>query len=52
MVGVPKPFVYVVTDFTENIVDFCKKHKRMEEHIQKGVVDFALFSSLSPFCQW
>ena len=52
MVGVPKPFVYVVTDFTENIVDFCKKHKRMEEHIQKGVVDFALFSSLFPFCQW
>lgn len=44
IIGVQKPFVYVISDFTENIVDFCKKHKRMEEHIQKGIVDFAVFS--------
>ena len=25
-------------------MEFCQKHKRMEDHIKKGVVDFAIFS--------
>lgn len=41
--GVAKPYMYVISDFTQNIVDFCKSHKRMQEHINRGVVDFALF---------
>lgn len=41
--GVPKPYLYVISDFTQNIVDFCKSHKRMAEHINRGVVDFAVF---------
>ncbi|KAK8794170.1 hypothetical protein JH06_0410 [Blastocystis sp. subtype 4] len=42
--GVKRPFVYVITDFTSNIVEFCQKHKRMQEHITEGVVDFAVFN--------
>lgn len=43
-VGVSKPFVYVITDFTSDIVSFCQNHKRMQEHIAEGVVDFAVYS--------
>ena len=42
---VPNPYVYVISDFTKEIVEFCQKHKRMEDHIKKGVVDFAVFSN-------
>lgn len=45
ILGVKRPFVYVITDFTSNIVEFCQKHKRMQEHISEGVVDFAVFST-------
>ena len=48
-IGVEKPFVYVITDFTSNIVEFCQKHKRMQEHITEGVVDFAIFSTYTEF---
>ena len=47
--GVKRPFVYVITDFTSNIVEFCQKHKRMQEHITEGVVDFAVFSTNTAF---
>lgn len=47
-VGVSKPFVYVITDFTSDIVSFCQNHKRMQEHIAEGVVDFAVYSDLCP----
>jgi len=39
----------VITDFTSNIVEFCQKHKRMQEHITEGVVDFAVFSTNTAF---
>lgn len=42
--GVSKPLVYVITDFTSDIVSFCQNHKRMQEHIAEGVVDFAVYN--------
>ena len=36
-------FCYIITDFTENNVRFCREHKRLQPFLERGVLDFAIF---------
>ncbi|KAK8789859.1 hypothetical protein WA158_006639 [Blastocystis sp. Blastoise] len=42
---VEKPFVYVISDFTDKLVNFCHNHKSLKEFIDQGILDFALFDA-------
>lgn len=41
-------FTYVVTDFVEDNLNFCRQHPKMADYIADGVLDFALFDANKP----
>lgn len=43
--GVPAPFVWVITDFTEANVSFCANHERLRPFIEAGLADTAVFNA-------
>lgn len=36
---------YVMTDFTDKNVDFWKKHPALQEYLEMGLIDFAIFDA-------
>ena len=42
---VEKPFVYVISDFTDKLVSFCENHKSLKEFVDLGILDFAIFDA-------
>ena len=43
--GVARPFVYVMTDFTQNNVDFWRAHPSFQAWMEEGILDMALFDA-------
>eukprot|EP00916_Digyalum_oweni_P020183 GHVL01033691.1.p1 GENE.GHVL01033691.1~~GHVL01033691.1.p1 ORF type:complete len:846 (+),score=120.62 GHVL01033691.1:55-2592(+) len=42
--GLPKiPFKFILTDFIQKNVDYCKNKKEFEEFVEGGFMDFAVF---------
>eukprot|EP00501_MAST-03F_sp_TOSAG23-6_P002213 GSMAST32.ASY1.ANO1.2313.1 assembled CDS len=41
------PFVYVLTDFSEKILNVWMKKKQLQKFIEKGILDFAIFDAES-----
>ncbi len=37
-------FCYVITDIVQKNIDFCAAHPQMQDFIQKGILDFALYN--------
>lgn len=39
------PFCYILSDFTQNNVNFWKSHKMLQPYFDKGILDIALFDA-------
>lgn len=43
----PCPVTYVLTDFTESILEFWRSHPRLQEFFKSGLLDLALYDAAS-----
>lgn len=43
----PCPVIYVLTDFTESLLDFWRQHPRLKGFVEQGYLDFARYDSAS-----
>ena len=44
--GVEVPFQIIMTDFTQNNVDFWLKHEPLKAHVESGLLDMAVFDAV------